>query len=149
MANPTAAYPMAIKIAPDNSGVAGTYTSVGNVSKATYGPKRTLIDATYFGGAGAEARFGVLADTDISLSGHYLPGTGATTYSADTAQNTVLASLLAGASDAFIWIEFLWSGATHGPSLQCICDSFKIDADTKDVFKFSMTAKGSGAVTYA
>lgn len=149
MALPTAAYPLALKIAPDSSGSAGSYATLGNCMKATFGPKRTLIDATYFGGAGAEARFAVLADTEISATGQYQPGTGSTTYSADTGQNSVLASLLAGATDAFIWIEFLWSGATHGPSLQAICDSFKIDADTHGVFTYSLSAKGSGAVTYA
>src|SRR5271165_6625336 len=137
MALPTAAYPLSLKVAPDSSGSAGAYAVLGTCDKASYGPKRTLIDATYFGSGGAMGRFATLADTEISASGHYEPGTGATTYSIDTGQNTILASMLPAAADAFVWFQFFWSGATHGPSLQGIVDSFKVDGDTKDVFKFS------------
>ena len=149
MSTPVAAFPIAVKVAPDSAGSAGSYAVVAGTNKADFGAKNTLVDATYFGGPGAMARFATLTDTDITISGQYTaPGTSGNP-SSDTAQNTVMLSCIATTADRFIWVQFFWDGSTHGPSLKCVADGFKISAAVAGVLEYSFTIKGSGAVTYS
>lgn len=146
MSLPQAAYPLKVSIAPDSSGSPGSYAQLNGLNKAKFGTKQTLIDSTYFTGTGAKGEFPTLRDADCQLSGHLSPGAGSGIISADTAQETLFLSV--GAADAYVWVQFFWTGSSHGFSLQMIVESFDFDAAVADVIPYSCSLKANSLPVY-
>ena len=143
---PQAAYPVDIEIAPDSSGSAGSYAPLGGDNKADFGPKQTLVDSTYFGGDGSVNRTGTLFDVDITVSGHFAGSTSGSTWSDDSAQNTLLASQFA--ADRYVWVKMLWSGSSgHGFTVKALVESAKVTTAVAGVIEFTATIKGSAKPT--
>lgn len=146
MAAPASSYPLVVNIAPDSSGSPGSYVPVNGLNKVDFGPKNTLVDSTYFGTTGATSRFATLVDADITLSGHFIPGAAANVVSADTGQENAFISI--GLADRYIWVQWFWTGVTHGFSLQAIVESAKVSGSVAGVFEFSFTIKANTKPVY-
>ncbi len=142
----TAAYPLLVNIAPDASGAPGSYVAVNGLNKVDFGPKNVLIDATYFGTPGAVNRFATLVDADITLSGQFFPGAAANVISSDAGQENAFISI--GLADRYIWVQWLWTGVTHGFSLQAIVESAKVSGSVAGVFEFSFSIKACSKPVY-
>lgn len=150
MPNPSAAYLDLVSVAPDSSGSAGIYAQLNGLNSFDFDDKEDTVDSTYFAGAGAHAKFATLADSSWTLQGHFIPGTGPTVFSADPAQNSLIAACQPGTADRYVWIQSLFGGTgTHGPAVKALVKSFKITGKVAGVLEFNCSLEGSGVVSWS
>jgi len=138
-AAPLAAYPLVANVAPDVAGAPGTYVPINGLNKSDFGPKATLVDATYFGTTGAMNRVATLVDADLSMSGQFAPGAAANAIASDAGQNTLFTAY--SSADPYVWVQVFWTGSTHGFSIKCIVESFKITDAVAGVFEWTASLK--------
>lgn len=135
MSGPNASYPRKIQIAPDSTGVAGTYADLETQTKIDFDEKADNVDISQLNSAGYHQRLTTLLDSGISLEYLY--------DSAATAQGTIRS---AKSGRTQLWVKLFLTAST-GVIVPMVVDDIKTSLDPAGVTKQSVSLSGNGAIT--